>query len=125
MASSKALVSTASFPWRAASRAASLTIFARSAPTNPGVLAATTARSTDGESLIFLACSRRIFSRPFTSGRSTKHLSVEPPGAQQSSVENLRPVGRRHDDDALIRVEPVHLGKQLIQSLLALIVAGQ
>ena len=80
MASSKSLASTAFLPWRAARSAASLTMFARSAPTKPGVLAAITLKSTAGESFIFLACSWRIFSRPLTSGRSTSTWRSKRPG---------------------------------------------
>src|SRR5207247_2216897 len=44
MASSKSLMSTASFPWRAACHAASLTRFASSAPAQPGARRATVER---------------------------------------------------------------------------------
>src|SRR5437667_44660 len=71
IASSRSAVSTASFPLRAASRAASLTMLARSAPAKPGVRAAITWRSTVGASRITRAWIRRIASRPRTSGLST------------------------------------------------------
>ena len=54
-----------------------------------------------------------------------QHLPVEAARAEQRRVEHLRPVGRAHDDDALARVEAVHLGEQLVQRLLALLVAAE
>ena len=51
MASSKSRMSTAVLSLRAASRAASLTRFARSAPANPTVRLAIVRRSTSGETL--------------------------------------------------------------------------
>ena len=54
-----------------------------------------------------------------------EHLPVEPPGTKQRRVQYLGPVGGAHDDDALARVEPVHFGEQLVQRLLALLVAAQ
>ena len=57
-------------------------------------------------------------------GLVDEHLPIEPAGAEQRRVEHLGPVGRAHDDDALARVEAVHLGEQLIERLLALFVAA-
>src|SRR3972149_6241993 len=51
-------------------------------------------------------------------------LAVEAAGAQQRLVEDLGAVGRRHEDDALGRVEAVHLGEELVQRLLPLVVAA-
>ena len=51
-----------------------------------------------------------------------EHLPIEAPGTEQGRVEHFRPVGRGHDDDRLARVEAVHLGQQLVQRLLALLV---
>src|SRR3972149_1235479 len=45
-------------------------------------------------------------------------LAVEAAGAQQRLVEDLGAGGRRHEDDALGRVEAVHLGEELVQRLL-------
>src|SRR5439155_11985113 len=53
-----------------------------------------------------------------------QHLSIEAAGTKQRRVEHLGPVGRGHDDDALARVETVHLREQLIERLLALFVAA-
>ena len=52
------------------------------------------------------------------------HLAVEAPGPQQRRVEHVRPVGRGDQDDAFIRLEAVHLDEQLIEGLLALVIAA-
>ena len=57
-------------------------------------------------------------------GLVDEDLAVETSGAEQRRVEDLGPVGRAHDDDALARVEAVHLGEQLVERLLALLVAA-
>src|SRR5213593_41433 len=80
IASSKSAVVTASFSLRAASRAPSLTMFARSAPAKPGVRAAITPRSTSGASTTARACSLKIASRPRTSGLSTTTWRSKRPG---------------------------------------------
>ena len=51
-------------------------------------------------------------------------LAVEPAGAQERRVEDVRPVGRGDDDDVRVRVEAVHLDEDLVQGLLALVVAA-
>ena len=51
-------------------------------------------------------------------------LAVEAAGAQQRGVEDLRPVGGGQEDDALLRVEAVHLGQELVERLLPLVVAA-
>ena len=53
-----------------------------------------------------------------------QHLAVEPSRAQQRRVEHFGAVRRGHDDDALARIEAVHLGEELIQGLLAFFVAA-
>ena len=52
------------------------------------------------------------------------HRAVEAAGPQQGRVERLRPVGGRHDDDAAVGVEAVHLDQELVERLLALVVAA-
>src|SRR5207244_436615 len=66
--------------FRAASRAASLTMFASSAPAKPGVRAAITASSTFGASTTARACNRRMASRPRMSGLSTTTWRSKRPG---------------------------------------------
>ena len=51
-------------------------------------------------------------------------LPVEPAGAQQRRVEDVRPVGGRDDDNAALDVEPVQFDKQLVEGLLALVMAA-
>ncbi len=51
-------------------------------------------------------------------------LPVEAAGAQQRRVEHVRAVGRGDQDDAFVRLEAVHLDEQLVQRLLALVVAA-
>ena len=57
-------------------------------------------------------------------GLVDEHLPIEAAGAEQRRVEHLGTVGRAHDDDALAAVEAVHLGEQLVERLLALLVAA-
>jgi hypothetical protein len=63
-------------------------------------------------------------SRPRTSGRSTTTWRSNRSGPQEGRVEDLGAVGGRHDDEALAGVEAVHLGEELVEGLLALVVAG-
>ena len=80
IASSSSDIVTASFSLRAASRAASFTTLARSAPVKPGVRAASTRSSTLGSRATPRAWTRRISSRPFRSGRSTTTWRSNRPG---------------------------------------------
>src|SRR5271169_1331961 len=48
-------------------------------------------------------------------------LAVEPPGAQQRRIEDLRPVGRSEQDETARRIEPIELGQQLVQRLVLLV----
>src|ERR1700749_300414 len=48
--------------------------------------------------------------------------TVEAARAQERRVNPVGPVRRGHDDDAVVRLEAVHLDEQLIQRLLALVV---
>ena len=50
-----------------------------------------------------------------------QHLPIEPSGAHQRGIKDLRPVGRRQDDDRHRAIEPVHLRQQLIERLLLLV----
>ena len=61
---------------------------------------------------------------PFDVGPIEHYLPVEPSGSQQRRVEDVGPVGRRHQDHGRALVESVHLDEQLIQRLLALVVAA-
>jgi hypothetical protein len=57
-------------------------------------------------------------------GRLHGHAAVEPSRSKQCLVEHIRPVRRPDHDDAGRRVEPVHLRQDLVQRLLALVVAA-
>ena len=57
-------------------------------------------------------------------GQGDIHLAVKATRAQQSGVKDVRAVGGRHDDDAHIGLEPVHLDEHLVECLLALIIAA-
>mmetsp|Transcript_105965 Transcript_105965/g.276713 ORF Transcript_105965/g.276713 Transcript_105965/m.276713 type:complete len:225 (+) Transcript_105965:1169-1843(+) len=59
---------------------------------------------------------------PLHVGQVDLHAAVEPPGAQEGAVEDVRAVGGRDDDDAAVALEPVHLGQDLVQGLLPLVV---
>ena len=52
------------------------------------------------------------------------HLAVEAAGAQQRRIEHVGTVGRRDQDHAFIGFEAVHLDQQLVQGLLALVIAA-
>ena len=64
----------------------------------------------------------RTASRPVRSGRPTATWRSKAAGPQQRRIEHVGPVGRRHDDDFLIGLEPVHFDEHLVQRLLALVV---
>src|ERR1019366_6909947 len=113
LANSKSYISTALRFGRAAASAASLTILARSAPEKPGVPRARTDKSTSSARGILRVWTRRISSRPRTSGRFTTTRRIKPIGA----------IRRRHQDHAVVRFEAVHFHQQLVQSLLTLIVS--
>ena len=52
------------------------------------------------------------------------HLAVETAGPQQRRIEHVGPVGGGDQDDAFVRLEAVHLDQQLVERLLALVVAA-
>src|SRR5947199_137051 len=84
LASSRSCMSTAALLRRAASKAASFTTFASSAPARPGVPGAMRSRSTLEPSGILRVCTRRICSRPFTSGISTTIWRSKRPGRSRA-----------------------------------------
>ena len=67
---------------------------------------------------------RRIFSRPTTSGFGNDDLAVEAARTQQRRIEHVGTVGGGDDDHALVGLEAVHLDQQLVEGLLALVVAA-
>ena len=58
-------------------------------------------------------------------GQTDLDLAVETSGAHQRLVENIGTVRRSQDNDARIGLEAVHLGKQLIERVFALVVARE
>ena len=56
--------------------------------------------------------------------RLHRHAAVEAPGAQQRLVQDLGPVGGRQHHHAVAGLEAVHLGEDLVERLLALVVAA-
>ena len=58
-------------------------------------------------------------------GRLHRDPAVEPAWAEQRGIEDLGPVGRAEHDDGLVRLEPVHLGQDLVERLLALVVGAR
>ncbi len=57
-------------------------------------------------------------------GQADVHLPVEAAGAEERVIENVGAVCCRHDDNALVIVEAVHFHEQLVECLLALVVAA-
>jgi hypothetical protein len=51
-------------------------------------------------------------------------LAVEAAGAQERRVEHVGPVRGRDDDDAFVGLKTVHLDKELVERLLAFVVAA-
>ncbi len=51
-------------------------------------------------------------------------LPVEAAGAQQGGVEDVGAVRGRDQDDVVLQLEPVHLDEELVEGLLALVVAA-
>ena len=108
----------------AASSAASLTRLARSAPTMPGV---------DGGDRAEVDVRRerhraRVHPEDRLAAGAVRRrhddAAVEAARAQQRRVEDLGPVGGAEHDHADARVEAVHLGEDLVERLLALVVAA-
>ena len=60
---------------------------------------------------------------PLEVGAIDDDLTVEATRAQERGIEDVGTVGAREQDHALLLVEAVHLDEQLVQRLLALVVA--
>ena len=84
MASSNSGIPSFSLSRRAERSAASLTRFARSAPTKPGVLRAITSMSTSSSIFLSRRWTFRMSRRPFTSGRSTTTWRSKRPGRRSA-----------------------------------------
>ena len=57
-------------------------------------------------------------------GAIDHHAAVEAAGTKERGIEHVGTVGRGHEDDALGAFEAVHLDEELVQGLLALVVAA-
>ena len=123
IASSSVAWSICPRPSRTLSSAASLITFASSAPLKPGVWRATSSSEASGASGRLPPCRRRISRRPCTSGDVDHDLAVEAPGAQQRRVEDVGAVGGAHHHQPAVAGEAVHLDEDLVERLLALVVA--
>ena len=124
IASSSAWLSISFLSPRAVSSAASFSTFARSAPVKPGVRRATALRSTSGRDRLALLVDLEDLQTALHVRAVDRDLPVEAAGTQQRRVEDVRPVGGGDQDDAALHVEAVHLDEQLVQRLLALVVAA-
>ena len=111
-------------PLRAASRAASLTRFDRSAPVKPGVWPASASTSISLASGLPRVWTSRIFARPLRSGRSTTIWRSKRPGRSSAGIEDVGAVGGGDQDDVVLHLEAVHLDEQLVERLLALVVTA-
>src|SRR5476651_631874 len=67
----------------------------------------------------------------FQNGLASAHIrqvhrdaAVKTSRTQQRRIKNIRAICRGDDNDSFLRVEAVHLDKQRIQSLLALVIAA-
>ena len=61
---------------------------------------------------------------PLAVGAVDDDLPVEAARAQQRGVEDVGPVRRGDQDDVVLQLEPVHLDEELVERLLALVVAA-
>src|SRR3974377_538029 len=113
LACSKSSMVTDSRLTRAATRAASFTRFSRSAPEKPGVLRASTDRSTAGPrggrrggGAGGMDLEDGLPALQIRDGHH--HLAVKPARPQQRRIQDIRPVGGGNENDALVGREAVH-----------------
>ena len=90
----------------------------------PGVVEASTPRSTSSASGMRAGVDLQDLAPPVAVRGRDADAAVEPTRAQQRRVEDLGAVGGAQDDDGLVAVEAVHLGEDLVQRLLALVVGA-
>ena len=85
---------------------------------------AMTRRSTSGASGTLRTCTLQDLLAADDVGTRHHHLAVEAARTQQRRIEHVGTVGRGDQDDAFVGLEAVHLDQQLVQRLLALVVAA-
>ena len=107
---------------RPAKIAASLQMFARSAPARPAVCRATALRSMSSAERLAARVDLEDLLAPGEVGRGDEQLAVEAAGAKQRRVEVLDAVRGGHDDDLVGGREAVELDEQLVQRLVLLAV---
>ena len=105
-----------------AKMAASLAMFASSAPVSPAVRRASMPRSTSAREGLRarVDAQDRLASRHV--GRRDVDLTVEAAGPQERRVEVLQAVGGAHHDHVLAPAEAVELDEELVQRLVVLAV---
>ncbi len=102
-----------------------MTSRARSAPVKPGVDAAMPLEvDVVGRAAPSAVWISRISTRPLLVRRLHGDAAVEAARAQQRRVEDLGAVGRAEHDHVGAGLEAVHLGEDLVERLLALVVAA-
>ena len=104
--------------------AARLSMSARSAPELPNVMWASRSRSMSSASGLLRACTARICPASRLRRHVDEQLLAEAAGAQHRLVERVDAVGGGDADDPAVRVEAVELDEQLVERLLALVVAA-
>ena len=91
---------------------------------NPGVRRATAFQVDIGSHRLALGVHLQDVEAAPQVRRLNRDLAVEPPRTQQRRIEDVRPVGGGDQDHAAAYVEPVHLDQQLVEGLLAFVVAA-
>ena len=82
-------------------------------------------RLTSGASGTLRVWTARMAARPLLVRRVDHDRPVEPPGSQQRGVEDVGPIRGGQDDHAFVAREAVHLGQDLVERLLALVVTAE
>ncbi len=90
----------------------------------PGVAAASCSRSTSGAERHLARVHPQDRHAALVIRRVHDDLAIEAAGPQQRRIEHVGPVGGGQHDHALVAGEAVHLGEDLVQRLLALVVAA-
>ena len=116
----KSRVTTVSRRWRPAKIAASLQMFARSAPLRPLVCRAISSRFTSAASGLSRGVDVEDRAAALQVGRGHEDLAVEAARAQQRRVELLEHVGGGDHDHVVALAEPVELHQELVERLVLL-----
>ena len=121
---SKSLIVTDFLSCRVAQRAASLTRLRMSAPVRPTVPRASRLKSTSSLMGTPWEWSSKSSRRPAMVGRSTVMWRSNRPGRKQGGIEDVGPIGGGDDDDGGCGAEAIHLAEDLVERLLAFVVAA-